>query len=90
MIFYPVYSAVFVNLALNKQAYMSSNFHKEFQVWPANSVLDGNKASCALGGDEPGGPNWLVVDLGRPYKILSVVLASPPSNCKLIETYIII
>ena len=50
--------------------------------------MDGNynnywasSPSCAHGDDGSGGPNWLVVDLGREYHVLSVVLTGRADIC---------
>ena len=63
------------NLALGRPASQSSTWGG----WDASRVVDGNPdpnanhGSCCNNNDGPGGPNWLMVDLGRYYTIAYVV-----------------
>ena len=77
-----------MNLALNRPAIQSSNYHKfqTYDNWAASLAVDGNVGTCAFGGDEPGGPNWFVVDLGQQYYVQYVVLIITDANCESINT----
>ena len=64
-----------VDLARGQPATQSSTW----DGWEANRVVDGiyttdgNAGSCSATDDGPGGPNWLMVDLGSVYIIEYVV-----------------
>ena len=55
--------------------------------WEANRVVDGNyntngyAGSCSATNDNPGGPNWLMVDLGNVYTIEYVVATNRGDCC---------
>ena len=76
-----------VNLALFQPAWQSSDYPNN-NVEPnrsASLAVDGNydpnayNIHCSHTNDLPGGPNWLVVDLGLPFYIDRVVVCNRDS-----------
>ena len=71
------------NLAQGRPASQSSTWGG----WDASRVVDGNPdpnanhGSCSNTADSPGGPNWLMVDLGRYYTIAYVVATNRGDCC---------
>ena len=76
-----------LNLAMGKPATQSSTYGNDLK-WAANRVVDGNPNpdglfgySCSATNDGPGGPNWLMVDLGSVYTIGYVVVTNRGDCC---------
>ena len=77
--------AASTNLALLKPAYQSSTFDNKYN---ASLAVDGyadpvfENMHCSHTNDQSGGPHWLCVDLGSPYRIKNVILTNRNNNGK--------
>ena len=76
------------NLALGKPAGQSSDYWNSPATWGAQFAVDGNIQLFSNTYDKPGGPNWLMVDLGQVYSIGYVVVVNRVDCCrKIVNCY---
>ena len=91
-----LFSIADFNIALGKPASQSSTYMWYSTPLNANLAVDGYvNTLCTNTNDGPGGPNWLMVDLGQIYSIGYVVLTNRLGDCrkthlKLINKYVTI
>ena len=70
------------NLALGKSANQSSTYADSMTIYIASYAVDGLIGSVTCTNDGPGGPNWLMVDLGQKYSIGYVVITNREGCCR--------
>ena len=78
-----IISSADFNIALGKPATQSSTYMWYSTPLIANLAVDGYVDTiCTNTDDGPGGPNWLMVDLGQIYSIGYVVLTNRVECCR--------
>ena len=70
------------NLAIGKPADQSSTYIDAAGIYNASRAVDGLIGLCTNTKDGPGGPNWLMVDLGQIYSIGYVVVTNRVDCCR--------